>query len=121
MSRIFGILYGGIRIPEIMKRIGFKMKLFSGCEEEYKKRHEALWPELKVLLQDTGVVDYSIWLDRDTFTLFGSLKLKEPHTFDQLPGHPVMKRWWSYMKDIMETHPDHSPVTFPLEEVFYLE
>lgn len=35
--------------------------------------------------------------------------------------NPVVARWWAFMKDIMETNPDNSPVTIPLEEVFYLE
>jgi L-rhamnose mutarotase len=39
---------------------------------------------------------------------------------DELPQHPIMKKWWAYMKDIMETNTDHSPVSFPLTEVFYL-
>jgi L-rhamnose mutarotase len=39
---------------------------------------------------------------------------------DRLPGHPVMQRWWSQMKDIMESYPDHSPVTTSLAEVFYM-
>jgi L-rhamnose mutarotase len=39
---------------------------------------------------------------------------------DKLPAHPVMQRWWAYMKDIMDTHADHSPVSIPLQEVFYL-
>jgi len=32
-----------------------------------------------------------------------------------------MQRWWAYMADIMETHPDHSPISTPLKEMFYLE
>ncbi|MEI6088794.1 MAG: L-rhamnose mutarotase, partial [Bacteroidota bacterium] len=34
--------------------------------------------------------------------------------------YPVMQQWWLYMGDIMETNSDHSPVSIPLKEVFYL-
>lgn len=103
-----------------MPRVGFKMKLFNGCEDEYKKRHDAIWPELKTLLKETGVEDYSIFLDKETNILFGVLKIKNPLKLDELPTHPVMKRWWAYMKDVMESNPDMSPVSIPLKEVFYL-
>ena len=103
-----------------MKRVAFKMKLFEGREEEYKKRHDAIWPELETLLKETGVEDYSIFLDEDTNILFGILKIENSWKLDELPNHPVMKKWWAYMKDIMESNPDNSPVSVPLKEVFYL-
>ena len=103
-----------------MQRIGFKMKVFKGSEEEYKKRHDAIWPELKTLLKETGVEDYSIFLDEDTNSLFGVLKIENALNLDELPDHPVMKQWWAYMKDIMESNSDNSPVAVPLKEVFYL-
>jgi len=31
-----------------------------------------------------------------------------------------MQKWWAYMKDIMETHPDNSPVSMPLIKVFFM-
>ena len=104
-----------------MHRLAFKMKLFKGNEDEYKKRHEAIWPELKDLLKDTGVSDYSIFLDEQTNILFGVLKIENPLKLDELPHHPVMKKWWAYMKDIMESNIDDSPVSIPLKEVFYLQ
>ena len=103
-----------------MKRIAFTMKLFPGKVAEYKKRHEEIWPELQQLLQQNGISDYSIFLDESTHTLFGVLKAADPKNLDNLPQHPVMQRWWKYMADIMESNPDHSPVSIPLQEVFYL-
>jgi L-rhamnose mutarotase len=103
-----------------MQRVAFKMKLFDGCEDEYKKRHDAIWPDLKILLKETGVQDYSIFLDAETNTLFGVLKIENALKLEELPNHPVMKKWWAYMKDIMESNPDNSPVSVPLKEIFYL-
>lgn len=103
-----------------MKRVAFKMQLHKGQEEEYKKRHEKLWPELEQLLKETGIQEYSIFLDPGTLSLFGVLKITDEQALDELPKHPVMKRWWTYMKDIMDSNPDHSPVSIPLKEVFYL-
>ena len=101
-------------------RIAFKMKLFAGCEAEYKKRHDELWPELSALLKQAGVSDYSIFIDEETVSLFGFLKADDPKSLDSLPAQAIMQKWWAYMGDIMETNPDNSPVSIPLKEVFYL-
>ncbi|MEN9414996.1 MAG: L-rhamnose mutarotase, partial [Bacteroidota bacterium] len=90
-------------------RIAFKMKLNAGCEEEYRRRHDEIWPELSDLLRETGISDYSIFLDSETNALFGVLRTEEPRKMDELPHHPVMQKWWAYMADIMETNPDNSP------------
>src|SRR5690349_13545589 len=103
-----------------MQRVAFKMKLFKGKEAEYKKRHDEIWPELKSLLKTTRIEDYSIFLDEETSILFGVMKVDDETKLDQLPDHPVMKKWWSYMKDLMETNEDNSPVSVRLNEVFYL-
>ena len=103
-----------------MQRVAFKMKLFDGYEEEYKKRHDEIWPELKALLKETGISNYSIYLDNETNILFGYLTVVNAKKLDDLPEEPVIKKWWAYMKDIMECNEDNSPVTIPLKEVFYL-
>ena len=104
-----------------MARLGFKMKLFPGMEAEYKKRHDEIWPELQELLKKSGISEYSIFLDEESNSLFGVLNIKDPTNMDDLPHQEVMQRWWKYMADIMESNPDHSPVSVPLKEVFYLE
>jgi L-rhamnose mutarotase len=104
-----------------MKRVAFKMKLHPNQVDEYKRRHDQLWPELVQLLKQSGIEDYSIFLDEKTNDLFGVLKMEDINQLDELPKHPIMKKWWSYMRDIMDTNEDHSPVSIPLKEVFYLK
>lgn len=104
-----------------MPRLAFRMKLHPGQEEEYKRRHDALWPELEQLLKKTGISDYSIFLDPETLHLFGVLTVNDPLRMDDLPAHPVMQKWWAWMKDIMDSNSDNSPVSVPLQQVFHLE
>ena len=99
----------------------FRMKLKPGMEAEYRRRHDAIWPELTNLLHDAGIYDYSIFLDEGTMSLFAVLRLKPDNAKDALPLEPVMKRWWDYMADLMEVHPDNKPVEWPLKPVFYFE
>ena len=104
-----------------MKRYAFKMKLKPGFEAEYKRRHDSIWPELSALLTRAGISDYSIFLDEETGTLFAVQKLSDGNTTDALPREAIMRKWWEYMGDIMETNPDHSPVAAPLIEVFHMD
>lgn len=104
-----------------MERVAFKMKLKPGYEAEYKRRHDEIWPELEDVLAEAGISDYSIFLDRDTLTLFAVQKRTDDYQEEDITSNPVVRKWWDYMADIMETHPDHAPVTVPLEEVFHLE
>ena len=104
-----------------MERVAFKMKLFKGYKAEYKKRHDNLWNDLKQLLKQTGVADYSIFLDEETNFLFAYLTIDDAKNLDTLSQEPVMKKWWAYMKDVMETNEDGSPVVVELKEIFYLQ
>lgn len=104
-----------------MNRFAFKMNLYPGMADEYKRRHDAIWPELAELLRDAGISNYSIHLDADSNTLFGYLERSDKHGMDSLPDHPVMKKWWAYMGDIMATNADGSPIAIPLAEMFYQE
>ncbi|MDF9797172.1 L-rhamnose mutarotase [Catalinimonas alkaloidigena] len=104
-----------------MKRKAFTMKLIAGFEEEYKKRHDEIWPELSQSLKEAGIHDYSIYLDEESLTLFAVQKVDDHYDGNQLASHPVVRRWWDYMADIMETNPDNSPVTKALQEVFHID
>ncbi len=104
-----------------MYRAAFKMRLKSGFEKEYKRRHDEIWPELVRLLEEAGVRDYSIFLDEETGDLYAVQKLTQENTAGSLGQTDLMQRWWDYMADIMEVNPDNSPVQRPLREVFHMD
>lgn len=101
-------------------KLASKMLLNPGQAAAYKKRHNPIWPELSQLLKDYGISDYSIFLDQETNILFAVLSVEVPERLEDLKSEEIMKKWWAYMQDIMETNEDHSPVSIPLEAVFYM-
>lgn len=103
-----------------MEKYAFKMHLNPGAKEEYKKRHDEIWPDLVSLLKTAGVSDYSIYLDEETGTLFGVLWRSQDHGMEDLPSSAIMKKWWAHMADIMETHDDNEPIAVPLTCVFHM-
>jgi len=104
-----------------MERVAFKMHLKKGMKEEYKRRHDAIWPELQQLLKYAGISEYSIFLDEETNTLFAFQKVTAGSGSQDLGQNEIVKKWWKFMADIMETNADNSPVTAELEEVFYMK
>ena len=98
----------------------FRMKLKAGNEAEYRRRHDAIWPELAALLGSAGIHDYAIFLDEATLDLFAVMKLHPGHDLGPLPDHPVMRKWWDYMADLMEVEPGNRPKEWPLTQVFHL-
>jgi len=104
-----------------MIRNAFKMKLKSGCVEEYKKRHDEIWPELAKAHTDAGIFDYSIYFDEESLTLFAFQKLTDNNTAAELKDLEIVKKWWDHMAGLMEVHPDNMPVFKPLVEVFHMD
>jgi L-rhamnose mutarotase len=103
------------------KRLAFKMKVNPGVIEEYKKRHDNLWPELRDLLKGAGISEYSIFWDKETNYLFAFQKQAGEQGSQDLGQTEIVQKWWKYMADLMETNPDNSPVSISLEEVFYMD
>ena len=104
-----------------MIRKAFVMSVNAGFEEEYERRHNPIWPELEAVLKRHGVHGYSIFLHPETRQLFASLEIEDETRFAAIADTPECKRWWAYMKEIMPSHPDNSPVALSLREVFHLD
>lgn len=103
-----------------MQTRAFRMQLNPGQAEEYRRRHDHIWPELAQALREAGVVDYRIFLDAESSALFAVMTHEDAHGLDELPGTPLMQRWWQFMRDIMPSHPDASPISVDLQPMFSL-
>lgn len=104
-----------------MVRKAFKMKLYEGMKEEYARRHNALWQEMKDMIHEYGGSNYSIYLDEETNTLFGYIELENEELWAKSADTAICRKWWDFMADIMETNPDNSPVSIDLTDVFHLD
>jgi arylsulfatase len=107
------------KTPAKPSKVAFKLKLKPGMAEEYKKRHDEIWPELAKAIREAGISDYTIYLDEETDTLFAVQKLARDHTAAKLRETELMRKWWNHMAPLMETNPDQSPVRIPLKEVYH--
>lgn len=97
------------------------MKVYPGREEEYHRRHNALWPEMREMIAQYGGRNYSIFLDEETDVLYGYIEVDDPALWAKSADTPINRKWWDFMADIMETNPDNSPVSVDLKPVFHLD
>jgi|ERR1700682_3395190 len=104
-----------------MIRKAFLMTLKPGHQEEYERRHSPIWPDLLLVLQQHGVHNYSIFLDRGTDKLFGYAEIESEDRWQQIARSDICRRWWSCMRELMLSNFDDSPVAIALDEVFHLD
>jgi L-rhamnose mutarotase len=104
-----------------METIAFKMFLKPGCIDEYKRRCREVWPEIESITRATGVVDFKIFLDEETLTLFAIQSIDTGRQLvSDVADHPIMKKWWHFMSSIIETNDDNTPVLGPLSKVYHM-
>lgn len=104
-----------------MTQIANVMQVYPDKVDEYKKRHDELWPEMRNALKEHSVKRYSIFLHPATYQLFATLEVENIELWSQMANTEICQKWWRYMEDVMETNEDYSPVSIDLNLVFCLE
>lgn len=97
------------------------MSVNPDAHDEYERRHRPVWDDLHDVLKRHGVSNYSIFLDSESSQLFGYAEIESEEQWAAITKTDECKRWWAFMKDIMPTNADNSPVATDLREVFHLE
>ena len=104
-----------------MIRKAFLMSVNPDAHAEYEKRHRPIWEDLTAILKRHGVANYSIFLDEETSHLFGYAEIESEEQWNAIAETDECRRWWAYMRDVMPTNDDSSPVSHGLREVFHLD
>ncbi len=104
-----------------MVRKAFKMNVFADKTADYRDRHNPVWSELKTVLKNHGVSNYSIFLDANSNSLFGYAEVDTEEQWNAIATTEICRKWWEFMSDCMETNQDNSPVSEDLKEIFHLD
>ena len=103
-----------------MIRKAFRMRVHPHQHAEYARRHQPIWRDLEQVLVAHGVTSYSIFLDDATSDLFAYVEVEDEEQWASIASTPECRRWWRYMREVMPTNADDSPVSRELREVFHL-
>ena len=104
-----------------MERYAWRASVKPGKQAEYIERHNQIWPQMKAVLKEAGIVNYSIWLaDGEVFGYYECEK-GAAYAAKVQSESPVVDRWNEYMKDVMEMKKVEKTGAQPLlQDVFYL-
>lgn len=94
-----------IRKEPAIAQYAWVLEVRPGYEEEYKRRHDEIWPEMVQTLRDAGIRNYSIF--RYGLTLFGYFETDDlEQTVEYLRNSEVNRRWSEWMDPIMKVEID---------------
>lgn len=106
-----------------MARVAIRLKVREGQQEEYRRTHRNVWPELLQAIKDVGIHNYSIFLDGTDLFLYLETEGDFEKAWRPLRQTEISRRWQEYMSPILEPaqglDPGEAPKT--MEEVFHLD
>ncbi len=107
-----------------MTRYGMVNRIRPGFEEEYRRHHAEVWPEVLAMIRECHIENYSIyWKDDLLFSYF------EYHGNDfggdmaRMAADPKTQEWWTLMKPMQEPLATRKPGEWwaEMQEVFHLD
>lgn len=98
-----------------MKLIGLNLKLKDGCYDEYKLRHDNLWPEVAQAISSLGI---KMAIYRSGNDLFVHAQVPTEKSWEDLGHFPVMTNWNLYMSEVLETDLEGQPIVELLHLAF---
>lgn len=89
-----------------MDRVACRFRLLPGMQDEYKKRHDNIWPEMTSVMNSAGIHNYTIWNVGEE--LFGYYEVENYNkSIEVLNASDIVKKWNDYMKEIIEYDINH--------------
>ncbi|SEG81947.1 L-rhamnose mutarotase [Actinacidiphila yanglinensis] len=87
--------------------------------DEYRRRHDLLWPEIRAGITAQGGRNFSIFAAPELDRVITYVEVEDLGRWHAGAADEATRRWWRHMAEVMPTHPDHSPLAVPLPEVFH--
>ncbi|RFU83897.1 L-rhamnose mutarotase [Streptomyces triticagri] len=103
-----------------MQRVCFLMELIPGREDEYRRRHDEIWPELVAELTGAGVRNYTLFRRGTTVIAYAECHPDADTAFGQVGATEVNSRWSQWFRDVLVSTPDDGGRT-EAEEVWHLD
>lgn len=104
-----------------MERYAWKAQILPGKIEEYEKRHNEIWQEMKDMFRVSGIRNYTIWnVGEELFGYYECDSIEKAGAV-QVQSE-VTSRWKEYMKDVMRMEKDPETGVQPqMRQVFVFE
>ena len=105
-----------------MERYAWRARVHDGMIDEYIRRHDEIWPEMKEVLCEAGIKNYTIWLQGNELFGYYECELGIEHAARVQGESPVVDKWNEYMKDVMTMiFDERTGAQEPMRQVFLFE
>lgn len=104
-----------------MQRTCFLMEIIPGREEEYQRRHDAIWPELVDALRNAGVRNYSIFRRGTTVIAYAECHPDAATAFGKVGETDVNARWAEWFTDVLAQHTGPDGELIQATEVWHMD
>jgi len=91
-----------------MQRVCLTFRLVSGREDEYRRRHVEVWPELEEAIKAVGIVSSVVYVAGDTVVVLVEHPSDIEGALERLGATEVNARWSEYFADVMATEPEQA-------------
>src|SRR5436190_4168640 len=103
-----------------MERLCFTFEIRPGTEDEYKRRHDEIWPELVEAIKDAGFANYSLFRRGTKIVAYAECEPDGATAFAKLAPTEVNGRWAKWFEDVIVSLTDENGQLYLLEEVWHL-
>lgn len=104
-----------------MERFCFTFEIYEGMEEEYKRRHDEIWPELVEVIQASGLRNYSLFRRGTQVVAYGEAHPDVATAFGKVGESDANARWAAWFEDVIVNLTDSKGRLLSLEEVWHLD
>jgi L-rhamnose mutarotase len=104
-----------------MERVCFTFEIRPGMADEYKRRHDEIWPELVEAIQDAGLRNYSLFRRGQQVIAYVECHPDAATAFAKIGAADVNRRWAEWFQDVIVALTDDDGNLFRADEVWHLD
>ena len=104
-----------------MERFCFTFEIFEGAEDEYKRRHDEIWPELVELIQESGLKNYTLFRRGTQIIAYVECHPDKDTAFAHIAGSDVNARWSKWFEEVIVSLVDEDGNLYEAAEVWHLD
>jgi L-rhamnose mutarotase len=104
-----------------VQRVCFLMQVIEGREEEYRRRHDEIWPELVAALRGAGVRNYSLFRRGSTVIAYAECEPDAATAFGEVGATEVNARWSAWFEDVLAEQAGPDGALIEAAEVWHMD
>jgi L-rhamnose mutarotase len=104
-----------------MERLCFSFEIYEGTEDEYKKRHDEIWPELVADIQAAGFRNYSLFRRGTTVVGYAECEPDVATAFAKLGPSESNAKWSEWFREVIVNLTDNRGELLRMQEVWHLD